>query len=477
MKMKNFILIATAFLSCTFGYSQTESQERKLQTFNQLEVSGNLKIVLSQSENPSVTVTTKPEALESVITEVKEGTLYISTKKSSTGKVEVTVADIKRIKQTGNTSLISQGLIKSETLEIESSGASETNLDVDVNELSTTISGAGDVRLKGNAQNHKIKINGAGDIMAFELETQNTDATISGAGEARINAINNLDVKVSGAGDVVYLNEPAQKNIDISGAGSVRKQKGTVVDVEAKYDTTKLRFGDVRVLVIADDKKSKKDSLAPKKPKIHQRKNHWAGLDIGIAGYATGVPSLDVPSEYDFLTLNYSSSRVWNLNFYEKYFKIHKNYVGIVTGLGLEFNRYNLLGNHVIVPYADSLTAFGTGTNFRKNILTANYLTLPLLLEFNTHQNPKKSFHLATGLVGAYRFSSKTRQVSEIDGRKSRVVTSDDFNLAPFKYSATVRLGYGNTNVFASYALSQLFEKGKGPELYPFTAGITLIGF
>jgi len=50
----------------------------------------------------------------------------------------------------------------------------------------------------------------------------------------------------------------------------------------------------------------------------------------------------------------------------------------------------------------------------------------------------------------------------------------DDFNVNPFKYDLIARIGYGKFTMFGTYSLSTLFESGKGPVVYPFTAGISL---
>jgi hypothetical protein len=105
------------------------------------------------------------------------------------------------------------------------------------------------------------------------------------------------------------------------------------------------------------------------------------------------------------------------------------------------------------------------------------FLTAPLLLEFNTHRNPSKSLHFAAGVVGGYRLGSRNVQVVEVFGRRARNSTRDDFNINPFNLSATARFGYGDLTFFATYSLTELFVTGRGPELYPFTAGIRLIGF
>jgi hypothetical protein len=38
-----------------------------------------------------------------------------------------------------------------------------------------------------------------------------------------------------------------------------------------------------------------------------------------------------------------------------------------------------------------------------------------------------------------------------------------------------VRVGVGKIDLYASYALNGLFKKDEGPQLYPFTVGITLV--
>ena len=57
------------------------------------------------------------------------------------------------------------------------------------------------------------------------------------------------------------------------------------------------------------------------------------------------------------------------------------------------------------------------------------------------------------------------------------VKNHNSFYLQPFKFDATVRFGYGIINLFATYSLNTMFQSGRGPELYPVTAGITLVGW
>ncbi len=110
--------------------------------------------------------------------------------------------------------------------------------------------------------------------------------------------------------------------------------------------------------------------------------------------------------------------------------------------------------------------------------MKGTYINVPLLLEFNTNKKAKKSFHFAVGVIAGYRLSSRVKQIYELAGRTYKNKVSDDYNLNPFKYGATVRIGYGKFNVFATYSLSTLFEQNAvAPQLYPFTVGVTLVHF
>jgi hypothetical protein len=124
----------------------------------------------------------------------------------------------------------------------------------------------------------------------------------------------------------------------------------------------------------------------------------------------------------------------------------------------------------------DTTVAFiDTTLSYSKNKLHATYLTVPLMLEFNTSTDYYSSFHVAVGVVGAWKIGSNYKVNYESEGETIKNKSKGSYNLNPLKYSAHARIGYGKFTVFASYALSTLFEKGRGPEIYPFNVGITLV--
>ena len=249
-------------------------------------------------------------------------------------------------------------------------------------------------------------------------------------------------------------------------------------------DTLKIKWKGSRIWIF-DAETSAKDT-SKKEEKKDKDFTHWGGMDFGVSMLTTAANELKLPQEQDttqmnyFLDLNYGKSLFFSLNLLEKNVRIYKNYVNLVTGLGFEWNSYNFKNKITLAQNAPYISASNTtvapdSVSYSKNKLKVVYIKAPLLLELNTHTtNPDKSFHIAGGVELGYKIGSRTKQVFEMNGYEYKIKRKEDYSLADFKYSAVVRAGYGDYfTVFANYGLSELFEKNKGPEIFPLTAGVS----
>lgn len=255
---------------------------------------------------------------------------------------------------------------------------------------------------------------------------------------------------------------------------------------EQEIDTMKMKFGKTQVLVISNpggedegeddvDVTVNSDDEFEEEPKRSKRSEaHWAGLDFGF------MLLLDENRENTFADNPYwkndaAKSQVWNLNILEHKFNFGTPYVGLTTGLGFNWTSVAFKNNYVIQSTADSTFAVvDTVHQYTKNKLKAAYLTVPLMLEFNTSANEDKSFYLAAGVVGGVRLTSKTKRQGEFDGKEFKEKVKGQYNLNPFKLDAAVRFGYANWGMFANYSLLPLFEQGTTVDLYPLTFGLSL---
>ncbi len=202
-------------------------------------------------------------------------------------------------------------------------------------------------------------------------------------------------------------------------------------------------------------------------------KGHWSGLDIGLNNFVNASGSLSLDDEAKFMELNTSKSWAVDLNFLQYSIPLFSKYVGLVTGMGFQLNNFRLDGNYQIEQDANGVIigTIPTDRTLQKSTLNMNYLTAPLIFEFQIPAGKKdKRIHIGVGVTGGVKIGSKTKQVWSGDKRK----TKGDYQLSPFRYGLTARVGYKHLNLFANYSLVPLFEKEKGPELYPFAIGISL---
>jgi len=496
----------------TRGNGFVETETRELPQFSKIEVGGAFKIFFKHGNSQEVKIETDGNLLNNIITRVSGNTLSIeakSIKDPAELNVFVVLPVLEAINISGAAQFRSNGAIISDMFEIEASGASEVVAEVEVDELITHASGATIVKLTGSARTHEVHASGAARLKAQNLDTFSTEVEASGASDAVVNSSNVLVISTSGAASVSHIEEPEKLSIITNDDAPVREDKEEYivytendgervrvktmgVEVYNNDDTTEIKIGKHR-LVVDDCGNVKWDR------KTRQRFNgHWAGLDIGINGYLNANRNMDFETEDSYLDLLMHKSIFFSINFFEQNFRFTSDQKwGIVTGMGWEFHNYRFSNDVMITSDSSSIKGFYTqNVNMRKSKLTTNYLTVPVLFEFQTNRYSKKnSFHITAGIIAGLRISTHTKRYFEetnkeyelLDPVSREVVLTatspgnkkvkdwDDFYLNPFKVDATVRIGWGWINLFGNYSLTTLFREGKGPELYPFSAGITLV--
>ena len=122
-------------------------------------------------------------------------------------------------------------------------------------------------------------------------------------------------------------------------------------------------------------------------------------------------------------------------------------------------------------------------SDIKKNKLALNYLEIPLELRLRTEPDKKgNSFKLAVGLKGGWLFDVHSKIKYEVpkitsQGRITKKVKEQNFeNVFDFRYGPTFRIGYSSVNLIAYYGLSGVFENGQGPDVKPFSIGISFNG-
>lgn len=248
-------------------------------------------------------------------------------------------------------------------------------------------------------------------------------------------------------------------------------------DEDKKADTTRINLGDTEIIIVdkkGQDEEDMEFDIEEEDPveKEPKRNAHWAGVDFGFNVLLNDQMGSKFPNN-PYWQNDAARSQTWNLNILEHKFKIAQNYFGITTGLGFSFTSLAFRDNYILQVDADTMFAAMDTIQYSKNKLKASYLTVPLLLEFNSSNDPNRAFYLAAGVVGGVRLGSKVKRIGEVDGREFKEKVKGTYGLNSFKVDAALRMGYGDWGVFANYSLMPLFDTDKTVEVYPLTFGLS----
>jgi len=208
-----------------------------------------------------------------------------------------------------------------------------------------------------------------------------------------------------------------------------------------------------------------------------ERKNkHWQGLDIGINGFMYEDGSDVPPSGYEYLRLDYSRSFYFGVNLFEVDKQINGELIKVITGLGFDFNNFQLVGSNYLISRNDSLIGLpDTNFGFFNSNMKNGHVTVPLLLAFNTSPKNSSSFHIAVGAIFSYRISGKQKIRYNSGDVQNDHLRYGRMHQNPFRINATLRLGYSNFHVFGNYNVLNYWESGHAPKANLWTIGVKVI--
>jgi len=461
------VIYSILFLFPTAAFAQS-TETRNVDAFTGVSTSALVSVELKSGSPCSVMLEGETESMAAITTEVKDGMLIIGQKgngKSGPVTVFVTISDLKKLDISGPSELRGTGTIVTDSLRIEGGGGSELELSVTARTVNVDLSGASSMRLCGTTDRLDVSVSGAAELSSGCLESQTVNIETSGASSASVSAGTSLVARSSGVSEIVVYGEAKDRSVESSGTSSIEIEGGS-----GASDTTRVRIGGRDVSIVNDpDEMSNREKKA-----VDDDFEFWGGVDLGVNGLMTYDNQVVMPQGLESMDLNYVKSYVFGVNMFQKNIHIYRNNVNLGTGLGLTWYHYNLRGSYSLQPNVDYTFAVNDSLDYSKNRLNMCYVNVPLFLEFNTNSsNADRSFHIGGGVQFGYNiFKNKLKQKYELDNRTYKRKVKDDFNINPFKIDLIGRMGFGDFTIFASYSLTTLFEKQKGPTLYPFTAGI-----
>lgn len=317
-----------------------------------------------------------------------------------------------------------------------------------------------------------LKIQSSGSVIYDSVKSRSANIT-----KENVDAMMNISMK------------KLEKRIDEQMSGITasmnmkeRKPDSSALDMNdttgTLKDSTKVRIGDLQINVIEDKKGSTHVDIHRGKNIEEDEKNekkfkgNWGGFELGMNGFLNKDHTFGVPDDANYFDIHTGKSINFNLNFPSLSIGIIGRQFGLVTGIGLEWMnfRFENLTTITVNDHGDIALDTTAPPNIEKSKLTTLYLTAPLLLEVQ-FPDPQKAY-FQVGVIGALKLGSHTKIVHRDDGNQDKDKDHGDFNLLPLRYGVTTRIGYEKLGIYINYYPVSLFEKGNGPELYIYAAGL-----
>ena len=255
------------------------------------------------------------------------------------------------------------------------------------------------------------------------------------------------------------------------------------------YNDT-IRIGSI--LIIKKNKKAKGDTttiIAEVKKSNPRKSTNYLIFDLGFAnfndntnyamagGYVVNKPGAPAFNASD---LKLKGGKSININiwlFMQKYALV-KNNVNLIYGLGMELNNYRFRSpisfkENGTIPYSggqqtNAPFVFRDSISFSKNKLAADYVTVPLMLNFaTTKKSGKPNLSASFGISAGYLYSQRNKQISNERGKEKN---KGEYDMERFKISYIGDIGLGPVRLYGSYSPKTIFERGF--DLKPFNIGV-----
>ena len=188
------------------------SKQFPVSDFKKVDIGGAYSIIIRQGTEYSVTADSdNQENIDDIRVVVEDGVLRVKRnrefnlfdhEKWERVGIVITMPTVENLSLSGANKTLVTEFKDLPKLNVDISGASKTELNVFVDQLSVNVSGASKATLRGSAKSAKLDAHGACKLAATEMNIQNADVNASGASKIELSHVPNLNKHASGASKI-----------------------------------------------------------------------------------------------------------------------------------------------------------------------------------------------------------------------------------------------------------------------------------
>lgn len=163
-------------------------------------------------------------------------------------------------------------------------------------------------------------------------------------------------------------------------------------------------------------------------------------------------------------------------------FPISKSNFSFAAGIGVGTNNIYFDNQRLIMNTSASGVVFQNVDtngvdNYKKSKLNTAYIEAPFELRFfGNKENRNRGFKMAIGMKVGLLMGAHTKDKHTLAGPAIVEKVNTKRYIETWRFAPTARIGWGNFSLYGSYSLSRLFKSGAGPEVYPYSIGISITG-
>ena len=226
------VFLALLLINCSknqvvVGSNNIITQEKQLSAYDKIEVLGSYDVIFTDGEVGKIKIKAPDNILPLIQTEVSDGLLKIGAEKNRYKVKEPIIIYVpvnSRLKQVdikGSADIYTENSLETKALDVDVYGSGDVRLQVDSSTLALKIDGSGDIRVGGKTDNLSININGSGNVEVPNLKAEKAVININGSGNVSAYVTEDVDVSITGSGDVTIKGNPKKVKQKIKGSGGV----------------------------------------------------------------------------------------------------------------------------------------------------------------------------------------------------------------------------------------------------------------
>ena len=230
MKIQFSIIVFAffAFSSCVAnGQDDSNMRTIPVEEFSRIYVEGGYRVFLYQVSDPFLKIKAPTDNhIDALDIESSADNLKLSVKRRQLNlsrlELHIGFSNLEEIHISGGVKLTTDGFVSIDNLRIFNEGAVNGDIKLKVGTVEVISNGASLFELSGVADKLIVNVAGAAHVNARDLTAREVVFRVEGLGFGSVHAVDDLDVRIEGAGKVTYKGNPNVKRV-IEGLGSVEE--------------------------------------------------------------------------------------------------------------------------------------------------------------------------------------------------------------------------------------------------------------